>query len=79
MGNTLVISCRSFVNLACSLLIWLCLYSRLFNLMGYNKADLLGDVVFTFHHHDDTDATLECSRGSEEKSNYYMYLYTVFP
>lgn len=33
--------------------------------MGYGKNDLIGHVPFEFHHHDDVDATLECSRGSE--------------
>lgn len=31
--------------------------------MGYEKADLITHVPFEFHHHDDVEATLECSRG----------------
>ena len=45
--------------------IWLPCDFRLFQLLGYKKTDLLGDVVFTLHHHDDMEATMECSRGGE--------------
>ena len=31
--------------------------------MGFEQPDLLGHVPFEFHHHDDVQATLECSRG----------------
>jgi hypothetical protein len=38
---------------------------RLNHLMGYGKEDLRGKLAFDFHHHDDTEATLECSRGGQ--------------
>ena len=31
--------------------------------MGYEKPDLVSHVPFEFHHHDDVEANLECSRG----------------
>ena len=39
--------------------------------MGYEKADLITHVPFEFHHHDDVEATLECSRGR-------MFLFFLF-
>lgn len=44
---------------------WLICYIiyRLNNVMGYEKADLISHLPFEFHHHDDVEATLECSRG----------------
>ncbi|CAI8029661.1 Hypoxia-inducible factor 1-alpha [Geodia barretti] len=51
---------------------------RLNHLMGYGKEDLRGKLAFDFHHHDDTDATLECSRGvqarGEGMSGYYRMI-----
>ncbi|XP_011403284.1 PREDICTED: hypoxia-inducible factor 1-alpha-like [Amphimedon queenslandica] len=51
---------------------------RLQNLMGYEKKDLINHVPFEFHHHEDVEANLECSRGLMEKgeglSGYYRYL-----
>ena len=31
--------------------------------MGYEKKDLINHVPFEFHHHEDVEANLECSRG----------------
>ena len=36
---------------------------RLPHLMGYEKKDLINHVPFEFHHHEDVEANLECSRG----------------
>ena len=45
---------------------------RLFHLMGYRREDLRDKLAFDFHHHDDTEATLECSRGSESSLIFYI-------
>ena len=38
---------------------------RLPNLMGYRREDLTDKLAFDLHHHEDTDATLECSKGGK--------------
>ena len=35
-------------------------------MLGFSKNDLVGHIPFEFHHHEDMDATLECSRGGEK-------------
>ena len=44
-------------------------FVRLRHLLGYSKNDLIGHVPFEFHHHDDVDVTLECSREGKMLSN----------
>ena len=54
-------------------------WCRLRHLMGYRKEDLKDKLVFDFHHHDDTEATLECSKGSKYNIVYeirIVYLHT---
>ena len=36
--------------------------------MGYEKKDLINHVPFEFHHHEDVEANLECSRGCKYKT-----------
>lgn len=51
---------------------------RLNHLMGYKKEDLIKKPAFDFHHHDDTTATMECSRRVQARgeglSGYYRML-----
>ena len=46
---------------------------RLPNLMGYRREDLTDKLAFDLHHHEDTDATLECSKGGKCTCIYSVY------
>ena len=50
--------------------------NRLNPLLGYTKADLVGNVPFHLHHHDDEEATMQCSVGG--KTCYVAILYYTY-
>lgn len=43
---------------------------RLRHLLGYTRDDFIGKTPFDFQHHDDLEATMECSRQGETKDVY---------
>lgn len=45
---------------------------RLSNLLGYTANDIIGHVPFEFHHHNDINVTLDCSKECKH-ATHYMY------
>ena len=45
--------------------LYILILCRLRQLLGYTKEDLIGSTPFNLHHHEDTEATLQCSKGGE--------------
>ena len=43
------------------------IYYRLSNLLGYRSTDMIGHVPFEFHHHDDVNVTINCSKECNNK------------
>jgi len=47
---------------------------RLHHLLGFSRNDLIDHIPFQFHHHEDKDATLECSCGGKKSVDDVMLM-----